>query len=222
MKDIKQRLNELLSSAENLINTRRTSPDDFRGTVDPETFYEFRSASLSFLANVFGSQHLFYTDFNSKVTRTESFYVKAGKGILSAAKQEIEGGWLFTVKSLISAEIFSDFLEMAEHLLDNQYKDSAAVMIGSILEEHLRQLCVKNSIDTNLVKDGKSTPKKSDSLNSELTSTSIYGKLDQKSVTAWLDLRNKAAHGRYSEYTEQQVKLMLQGVTDFIARTSSI
>ncbi|AIY39887.1 hypothetical protein LT85_0727 [Collimonas arenae] len=44
--------------------------------------------------------------------------------------------------------------------------------------------------------------------------------LDQKSVTAWLDLRNKAAHGKYSEYTKEQVEVMCQGVVNFMARNS--
>lgn len=48
----------------------------------------------------------------------------------------------------------------------------------------------------------------------------VYSKLDQKAVTAWLNLRNKAAHGRYAEYTEAQVALFLQSVTDFVARTA--
>jgi hypothetical protein len=30
---------------------------------------------------------------------------------------------------------------MAEHLLDQKYKDPATVVVGSVLEEHLRQLC---------------------------------------------------------------------------------
>ena len=47
-----------------------------------------------------------------------------------------------------------------------------------------------------------------------------YNKLDQKSVTAWLDLRNRAAHGRYEEYTRDQVELMVQAVTEFMARNA--
>ena len=107
---------------------------------------------------------------------------------------------------------------MAEHLLIEKYKDASAVMIGSVLEEHLRQLCDKNNIQVIEVKNGKSIPKKADLLNAELTGNSIYSKLDQKSITSWLDLRNKAAHGKYSEYNIQQVELMLQGVTEFITR----
>ena len=135
-------------------------------------------------------------------------------------KTEIEKGWLSTIKGLISAEIFSDFLEMAEHLLTEKYQHPAAVMIGSVLEEHLRQLCDKNGIVVSEVKNGKTIPKKADLLNADLAGHSIYNKLDQKNVTAWLDLRNKAAHGKYTEYNLQQVELMLQGVTEFMTRHS--
>jgi hypothetical protein len=67
-------------------------------------------------------------------------------------------------------------------------------------------------------KHGKSIPKKADSLNSDLAKAEVYTKLDQKSVTTWLDLRNKAAHGKYDKYTKAQVELMVQGVTDFLVR----
>jgi hypothetical protein len=55
-------------------------------------------------------------------------------------------------------------------------------------------------------------------MNSEIAGAGVYTKLDQKSVTAWLDLRNKAAHGKYAEYTREQAALMLRGVMDFAAR----
>jgi len=100
----------------------------------------------------------------------------------------------FSVKKLVSAEIFSDFLEMAAHLLAQDYKDPAAVMIGSVLEENLRQLCHSAGIETEIEKDGILIPKSADRINSDLAKAEVYTKLDQKSVTAWLDLRNKAAH----------------------------
>jgi len=109
---------------------------------------------------------------------------------------------------------------MAEYLLTEGFKDPAAVMAGSVLEEHLRQLCIKNSIPIESIKDGKPIPKKADLINSQLASANIYNKLDQKSITSWLDLRNKAAHGQYSEYTKEQVVFMLQGITNFISRTT--
>jgi hypothetical protein len=106
-------------------------------------------------------------------------------------------------------------MEMAKHLLDESYKDAAAVMIGSVLEEHLRQLCARFDIAT---VDASARPRKASALNADLGRTSAYSKFDEKSVTALLDLRNQAAHGRSSEYAIEQVRLMHQTVTDFIAR----
>jgi hypothetical protein len=130
----------------------------------------------------------------------------------------MKGGWIQTTKGLISAEIFSDFMEMANYLMSENYKDPAAVIAGSVLEEHLRQLCYKHRIEVEHDFNGKKVPKKADGLNSDLARATIYSKLDQKQVTAWLDLRNKAAHGKYSEYSKDQVSLMIQGIMNFMAR----
>ena len=137
-------------------------------------------------------------------------------GALRALRRDYDSGYLTTVQSLVRAEVFVDFLEMAEHLLQQGYKDPAAVLIGSVLEEHLRALCTARGIPTQVA--GK--PKKADSMNAELAVAVVYNKLDQKSVTAWLDLRNKAAHGHYGEYTAEQVGNMLVGVQEFMARVA--
>jgi len=42
--------------------------------------------------------------------------------------------------------------------------------------------------------------------------------LDQKNVTAGLDLRNKAAHGNYADYNIGQVKILISNIQDFITR----
>ena len=59
-------------------------------------------------------------------------------------------------------------------------------------------------------------------MNNELGAMGAYSKLDQKSVTAWLDLRNKAAHGEYGQYTSEQVTTMLSGVREFAARVPGV
>ena len=128
-----------------------------------------------------------------------------------------ESGYLTTVSELIHGELFADFIEMAEHLLSEGYKDPAAVVAGSVLEEHLRCLSAKNGVEVNT--GGKA--RKTDQLNADLAGRAVYSKLDQKSVTSWLDLRNRAAHGKYSEYSKEQVALHIQGIRDFIARTSA-
>lgn len=149
-----------------------------------------------------------------KYGEDNAFNITILPGILSALRTDFETGHLQSIHELVHADIFGDFLEMAGYLLEEGYKDPAAVIAGGVIEEHLRKMCQKNDIEIMKV----DRPKKADSLNSELAGDSIYSKLDQKSVTAWLDLRNKAAHGKYDEYTTEQVSLMVQGIRDFISR----
>lgn len=145
---------------------------------------------------------------------TNSYSIRFLIGILKALRADYAAGYLQTVEALIHAEIFADFLEMADYLLSQNYKDPAAVIVGSVLEEHLRKLFAKHGIALTI----GTSPKKADALNSELCAAGAYTKLDQKNVTAWLDLRNKAAHGNYDQYTQQQVELLSQSVRDFLTR----
>jgi hypothetical protein len=124
-------------------------------------------------------------------------------GVIDALRQDIAAGHVESLTELLHGELFGDFLEMAQHLLDKAYKDAAAVIAGSSLEAHLKQLCQKNDIDTEITISSRIEPKKADLINSELTKSEAYTKLDQKNITAWLDLRNKAAHGKYEEYTKE-------------------
>ena len=139
-------------------------------------------------------------------------------GVVDSLKIDVELDYLKSHEELIHGELFSDFIDMAKHLISEGYKDPAAVIAGSTLESHLRNLCIKFSIDLTFEKDGKEISKKADKLNSELVKEGAYSKLDQKNITAWLDLRNKAAHGHYSEYTKEQVDLLIDSISNFIAR----
>jgi len=193
---------------------------EYWSSVEDLQFNEFRSSALSFLQNTFNQTHPYYQEFNQKVIYANPNHVDIWIWILKAVLWEINWGWIFATKDLISAEIFSDFLEMAEYFLQQNYKDAAAVMIGSVLEWHLKHLCEKNDIAVYSEKDWKEIPKKADWLNSELTKKEVYNKIDQKLVTSRLGLRNDAAHGNYDEYTKEQVQNMYLSVLDFITRTS--
>src|SRR5439155_14934846 len=107
-------------------------------------------------------------------------------GTLKALRADYAADRLQSFQELIHADLFSDFLEMAEHFLEAGYKDPAAVMAGAVLEEHLRKLCVKHSI----VLPAKP---KLDTMNADLARANAYGKNDQKQITAWAGIRNDAA-----------------------------
>jgi hypothetical protein len=218
------KLDDFITRADELIEVGKAALKTERkiahhSSIDSTQFFAFRSAALSFLLNSFRRDHPYYTDFFQRVQHADPYEVKYGLGILQAVRGEMAGGWTITVKAIVSAEIFSDFLEQATYLLSANWKDAAAVMVGGVLEEHLRQLCRKHGVETEIIKEsGKKVPKKADRLNADLYKQDVYGSLDQKNVTGWLDLRNSAAHAEYDQYTKEQVSLMCQGVTDFMVR----
>lgn len=87
-------------------------------------------------------------------------------GIVRQLKQDIGDGYLSSTRELLHAETFADFLEMADHLLSEGYKDAAAVIAGSSLEVHLRNLAAKHNLTVEI--NGKA--KKADQVNSDLAS----------------------------------------------------
>lgn len=216
---------ELLDRIDHLISQGRKVAGSASGKsyplwVNHSEHKGFVAASLSFIANVFGNNHPYFECFKNETDSSTLDNANSGVEILTSIKNEVENGWLVSFRKLVSADVFSDFLEMGKYLLDEKYKDAAAVMIGSVLEEHLRQLCKDNGIDVTIRKGENDTPKKADLMNSDLYKSNAYNAITQKQVTAWLDLRNKAAHGKYDQYSRDQVELMYLGVLNFIKSTN--
>lgn len=90
-----------------------------------------------------------------KTTSQEYFYIIHSEsyrqlgivlGCVQGAFEDFQRGFLGNVQDLLRAEIFSDFLKMEECLLQEGYKDAAVVIIGSVLEDSLRKLALRNSI----------------------------------------------------------------------------
>jgi hypothetical protein len=148
--DLTRRLDELLQMGKKVLETKKGSghSEYYSEYIDTAANAGFRSAVLSFIHSVYGCKHPHFKEFEENTNGHYPSNAESGIAIVQAMKGEIDGGWLFTIKGLVTAEVFANFLEMAEHLLDTGYKDPAAVMCGSVLEEHLRQLCLKHNIST--------------------------------------------------------------------------
>jgi len=54
-------------------------------------------------------------------------------------------------------------------------------------------------------------------MNADLYKLGLYNSGMQKQITAWVDRRNNAAHGKWDAYTEEDVKDMINGINRFIA-----
>ena len=207
-----ERATQLLTKAQSVASTRFNdssenviAPDE----VNSPLFHEWRNNSQNFILLVCGENSPYYKNFVEGVKSSRPSDVDHGTGILKALKEDLELGYLTRVRDLVSAEIFTDFIEMAQHLLDNHYKDSAASLIGAVLENGLRQIAQKHTID---VKSGDDIG----SLNTKLADKEIYNRLLQKQVQAWKAIRDSADHGKFEDYKIEDVKAMLEGVQRFL------
>jgi hypothetical protein len=197
--------------------------DDLSGNKNIEEITTVLTKAKASIARIVGDKSEYYKDTEVILKRTnihDGTKLRNIIGIVTALKSDLKNDYLKSFSDIVQSEIFSDYLEMAEHLLSEGYKDPSAVLVGSTLEVHLRELCVSNGIDIETQNNkGNLVPKKADLMNSDLAKASIYSLAYQKQIIAWLGIRNSAAHGKYSEYKTEEVSLMLQGIRQFIITT---
>jgi hypothetical protein len=182
--------------------------------------YAIIARACEAIENIGGKSSFYYRQMQEIMSMDchISYRAEALVGITTALKNDVLDGRITSITEIMHGEIFGDYLDMAEYLQKEGYKDAAAVITGSTLEAHIRQLCLKHGISAQFTgRDGSEQAKKASQMNQDL-GKQVYSLFDQKQVTAWLDLRNSAAHGKYGEYTEQQVSLFIDWLRDFISR----
>lgn len=194
-----------------------------RSSLGPERIEELSAIASrggQLIRRIYGQDSQYLENLN-KVLATKNFtsmhsnwfeHISELVGILKGVQHEIKSGMLSDFRRLLQAEIFADFLEMAEHLLNEGYKDAAAVVLGAVLEDSLRKLADGRGV---ALSSPNGKPLTIDPLNVALVKDGAYGPLVQKQVTTWANLRNDAAHGHFTKYDADQVKQMLLFVQKF-------
>jgi len=208
---ILDRLDALIAKADEVLSTHEPNPPNIIGfpTLSTEAFSEWQTQTLSYLTNLLGSEQIYVEHFEQGVEEAFKGHVNTGKGIIKAVREDIEGGYLKRIEALVSADIFSDFLEMAEYLLEQGYKDPAASLIGAVLEDGLGKIVSAVGITLKSKEDIAS-------LNHKLADANVYNRLTQKKIQVWKDIRDNADHGKFDEYNGDDVIDMLKGVQAFL------
>ena len=185
--------------------------------VIPDHFYHpFFISAIELIMDLFTKESLYYTAFVGHVSN-KNRQIETGISILKEIRFQVEHDFLFDLDTMVAGEIFTDFLDMAEHFLSLHYKEAPAVLIGGVLEERLRKMCTKHGLDI-LKPNGK--PKEAEALNTDLYAGKFISLNDKKNLTGYIGIRNSAAHMKPDEFTIDQVQIMLLGVREFIARQS--
>jgi hypothetical protein len=128
--------------------------------------------------------------------------------ILIAAQNDYDGGYITTFRSLVQSELFDSELEQATELLNAGYKTPAAVVVGTVLETSLRELCTKANIPH----------AKADKMNADLAKAGTYNSITAKRITTLVGIRNSAAHGKSNDFDDADVKGMIEEVQRFLSQ----
>lgn len=210
IKLFKKRFNELENQAEEVEASKTISEGlEF---VDNELFWNWKVKIRNLLSKVCGEDSQHFQQFekceDTPVYLSANYTIfKRLKAIFLAAKEDFEGGYLLSLKTLVQAEVFDSELEQAKELLRQEYFTAAAVIAGVVLETALRELC-----DRECISHGKLVK-----MNADLAKAGVYSKLVHRQITALAVIRNSAAHGKTSEFTKQDVTNMVRDVGQFLA-----
>lgn len=128
-------------------------------------------------------------------------------GVLEAALSDLENGFLTGQEFFIAGEVFDSILEQAKYLVQNNYKDPAAVLARVVLEDALKRIARTEGVDEN---------QKASIINDELKKKSRFSQPQWRFIQGWLDIGNAAAHGKFGEYTEDDVIKMIEDVERFL------
>jgi hypothetical protein len=209
-----KRFQELEEQAKVVLATQQTKHSEFVGryeTIDDDKYLEWKVKAKNLVSKVCGNDSEHYKEFlHGEVTATyESNYhvFRRVKSVFLAAKEDYEGGYLSSMRTLVQAEVFESELDQSSELLRSGYKLAAAVIAGVVLETGLRELCTKLNIQHS----------KLDKMNSDLAKAGTYSLLEQKRITAIANIRNSAAHGKPEEFVESDVSNMIRDVGNFLA-----
>lgn len=224
------RFDELLADAEEVgrtaFSTARPLTDAFTGSqvgkvpgrmaVKLEPFTRWAVSARHAIEQVFGADSVHAREFEKSLpdgSNTAAAFIRC-KGVLGAARDDLAGGYVRSVRELVSAEVFDDLIEQAEHLLARGYHLPAGALAGAVLEDALRKLCGKHGVTW----QGDSSISK---LATELYKADHLTKPRHGQIEAWGKLRNQIDHGDFSnpgDVEKQDVRRMVDGVRDFVAR----
>ena len=211
---VQKRLQELEEKGKTIIAAKFSHVVNTRTgrSVDYVSFANVKgwgTSVVSLLRQAFGehSAHCqqFEALFASFAGQLSSF--KIIFAVFMAAKEDYEGGYIFSLRGLVKAEVLTDALEQADELLKAGYQTPACVLTGVSLEIAIKELATRASIPVSRL----------DRMNADLCKAGTYNIAKQQQITAWAALRNKAAHGEWDAYSADDVKDMLAGVQRFLA-----
>ena len=193
-------------------------------TVDWPEFVQWRTNCTTLLDQLVptSSAHRVTAD-GFKTIKNNRYSLQFGIQFLKAVSEDFDQGFFDDIGTQIEAEIAADYLGQAKTLVESELREQissapAAVLSGAVLERCLRSMCEQLSPpEPTTLNNGK--PLTLNPLIDALRKRGAFNELRAKQLRAWADIRNSAAHGRFEEFTTDEVKAMVRGIELFLTQS---
>jgi hypothetical protein len=201
---------EIVQKFARLLDKIKSAPRAAQNNLESVlTYFEVRASALNLLARTAGEESIYYRELH-EMRSNDRIFPDVLTAILRAAMTDFREGFMADTKLLVSAEVFADFLVQAEVLLENDYKDAAAVLIRAVLEDGLRRVCLSKGIS---IKDRDGVNQLAEAMTKQNALTAVQF----KEIEAKKEIGNKAAHAKFGEYTKADVAAFHEFVQRLLA-----
>lgn len=179
-------------------------------SVDPASWQKWSTNALHLIRMVFGEHSVHFKNLQ-KIHDNYHHYpseVEAAVGVFSAAKDDFEGGYLFTVEGAITGEILGDFVGLAKACIANSNKNAAAVLASAALEDALKRYAASQGLE---VQD-----KEMQQVVGALKSKGLVSGAQKSLLDTMPKLRDYAMHANWDKLSPEDVNSVIGFVEQFI------
>ncbi|MGO8901322.1 MAG: hypothetical protein ACLQU5_23650 [Isosphaeraceae bacterium] len=226
------KISDYLSWFDSIMDRFQAIPRRAWNEYDPpkHTFDHIESQSWvskagSALSSVFPAGHYLIQTWDRLLPKLRPDVVHGGSleelfGVFSSSARMLREGRVGTIIDTIRTETEDGLLDQSLVLANANHLAAAAVISGGAPESHLNHLVTKN----NLTITGEGSISKYDGAIAQARNNGtieVYSATDSKQVGAWGGMRNDAAHDpKTFNRTRAEVRLMIDGIRNFIARVN--
>lgn len=220
-REILSQLDALIETGQRLIDSYELKEFEYESSVPEVELRAFVTTALAAIERISGKNSPYYAnipearlssplavDGLQAITRANLHFLPTVTGVLISLREAVDKGLLVSLESKLRANIHDDFLVQASELLRAGFHVAAMVLIGGVLEDHLRKMIQKR---------GLSLPKKGGiSKYNNLLRENLYSQSVWHRIQSIAGLRNDAAHGEGSKIAPEDVKDAHRFVQRFI------
>ena len=204
---VKKRFEELEKQINEL---QPSSQEDEFDSYRAEDWQKWASSAHYLIHNVFGNASPHYHNFTTAYDKCNGseFHINNLKGIFLGAKADYDGGYAFSFNSVISGEIYGDFIHLAKKALEEGFKDVSAVLACAALEDSLKRFAFINGLDVN--------DKVMQDVIGALKAKGLVGGAQKSILDAMPKIRDYSMHANWDKITPQDVGSVIGFVEQFL------